>query len=571
MADLILPPGLILILAGLLLPLIPRTVGNLLLLAAPLGALALVWSVPDGVSLTAPFLGLTLEFVQADDLARLFGTVFCIAAFGGGLYAMTQHSTRELACAFIYAGSALGVVFAGDLVTVFIFWEIMAVTSTVIVWCGGASARNAGLRYAAIHFLGGVLLMAGIAGELAINGSTDFAAMDLSNAARWMIFAGFLINAGAPPFSPWVPDAYPAASWSGAVFLSAFTTKTAVYVLIRGFPGTEILIFIGLFMIFYGIIYAILENDMRRVLVYSIVNQIGFMLVAIGIGTELALNGAAAHAFTHIIYKATLLMSAGAVMQAVGTSKMSELGGLYKSMPLTAICGLVGAMAISALPFTSGYVSKSLLTGAASEAHHALAWYGLTAASAAAFLYVGLRYPWFTFFDGSKADKSGQDPHITMKLAMVSVCLPLRYLRPCAGSAVRHVARSGHLQTLRSRKDRPAAAIAAVCRVFFLRHIGDASAHSNNDTRYRLALEASGLEFYPGARSDRTGHMAERSRYLGQPHRPDHRTCVCLPWACWSAGTNLADRFDDLLDDRFARRRPDPCLHLTPFWLNLPQ
>ncbi|MEM8878381.1 MAG: proton-conducting transporter membrane subunit, partial [Pseudomonadota bacterium] len=283
----------------------------------------------------------------------------------------------------------------------------------------GASARKAGLRYAAIHFLGGVLLMAGIAGELAINGSTDFTSMDLSNAARWMIFAGFLINAGAPPFSPWVPDAYPAASWSGAVFLSAFTTKTAVYVLIRGFPGTELLIFIGLFMIFYGILFAILENDMRRVLVYSIVNQIGFMLVAIGIGTELALNGAAAHAFTHIIYKATLLMSAGAVMQAAGTTKMSELGGLYRSMPLTAICGLVGAMAISALPFTSGYVSKSLLTGAASDAHNILAWYGLTAASAAAFLYVGLRYPWFTFFDGQKADRTGQDPHITMKLAMV--------------------------------------------------------------------------------------------------------------------------------------------------------
>ena len=419
MADLILPPGLILILAGLLLPLIPRAAGNAVLLAAPLGALALVWSVPDGVSLAVPFLGLSLELVQADDLARMFGTVFCIAAFGGGLYAMTRQRTLELACAFIYAGSALGVVFAGDLVTVFIFCEIMAVTSTVIVWCGGVSARNAGLRYAAIHFLGGVLLMAGIAGELALNGSTDFAAMDLSNAARWMIFAGFLINAGAPPFSPWLPDAYPAASWSGAVFLSAFTTKTAVYVLIRGFPGTEVLIFIGLLMIFYGIIFAILENDIRRVLVYSIVNQIGFMLVAIGIGTELALNGAAAHAFTHIIYKATLLMSTGAVMQAVGTTKMSELGGLYRSMPLTAICGLIGAMAISALPFTSGYVSKSLLTGAASEAHHALAWYGLTAASAAAFLYVGLRYPWFTFFDGRKADHTGQDPHITMRLAMV--------------------------------------------------------------------------------------------------------------------------------------------------------
>ncbi|MEM8878532.1 MAG: proton-conducting transporter membrane subunit, partial [Pseudomonadota bacterium] len=190
MADLILPPGLILILAGLLLPLIPRALGNLIILAAPLAALAVVWSVPDGVSLVVPFLGLSLELVQSDDLARMFGTVFCIAAFGGGLYAITQQRTLELACAFIYAGSALGVVFAGDLVTVFVFWEIMAVTSTVIVWCGGASARKAGLRYAAIHFLGGVLLMAGIAGELAINGSTDFTSMDLSNAARWMIFAG---------------------------------------------------------------------------------------------------------------------------------------------------------------------------------------------------------------------------------------------------------------------------------------------------------------------------------------------------------------------------------------------
>jgi multicomponent Na+:H+ antiporter subunit D len=440
MAELILPPGLVLILAGILMMLVPRALGNILLLLAPLGALALVWSVPDGVSLTASFLGLTLELVETDDLSRMFGTVFCIAAFGGGLYAMTQTRTLELASAFIYAGSALGVVFAGDLVTVFVFWEIMAVTSTVIVWCGGASARKAGLRYAAIHFLGGVLLMAGIAGELAINGSTDFAAMDLSNAARWMIFAGFLVNAGAPPFSPWVPDAYPAASWSGAVFLSAFTTKTAVYVLIRGFPGTDLLIWIGLFMIFYGIIFAILENDMRRVLVYSIVNQIGFMLVAIGIGTELALNGAAAHAFTHIIYKATLLMSAGAVMQAAGTTRMSELGGLYRSMPLTTICALVGAMAISALPFTSGYVSKSLLTGAASEAHHALAWFGLTAASAAAFLYVGLRYPWFTFFDGAKAEKTGNDPHVTMKRFHGALRFPLRHLWFCTEFVIRHVA-----------------------------------------------------------------------------------------------------------------------------------
>ena len=119
------------------------------------------------------------------------------------------------------------------------------------------------------------------------------------------------------------------------VFLSAFTTKTAVYVLLRGFPGTELLIYLGLFMVFYGIVYAILENDMRRILAYSIVNQVGFMVTGIGIGTEMALNGAAAHAFAHIIYKALLLMSAGSVLYMTGKRKCTDLGGLFRTMPIT--------------------------------------------------------------------------------------------------------------------------------------------------------------------------------------------------------------------------------------------
>ena len=167
---------------------------------------------------------------------------------------------------------------------------------------------------------------------------------------RWLILAGFLVNAGAPPLSAWLPDAYPESSWSGMVFLSAFTTKTAVYVLLRGFPGTELLIYVGLFMVFYGIVYAILENDMRRILAYSIVNQVGFMVTGIGIGTEMALNGAAAHAFTHIIYKALLLMSAGSVLYMTGKRKCTDLGGLFRTMPLTTVCGIVGALSISSFP-----------------------------------------------------------------------------------------------------------------------------------------------------------------------------------------------------------------------------
>jgi multicomponent Na+:H+ antiporter subunit D len=202
------------------------------------------------------------------------------------------------------------------------------------------------------------------------------------------------------------------------VFLSAFTTKAAVYVLMRGFAGTEFLIYVGLFMVFYGIVYAILENDMRRILAYSIVNQVGFMVTGIGIGTELALNGAAAHAFAHIIYKALLLMSAGSVLYMTGRRKCTDLGGLFRTMPLTAICAMIGALSISAFPLTSGFVSKSMISDAAGEQHFALLWLLLSAGSAGVFLHAGIKFPWFVFFQKDSGLRAG-DPPWNMCLAMV--------------------------------------------------------------------------------------------------------------------------------------------------------
>lgn len=339
-------------------------------------------------------------------------------AFAGGLFALNQNRVVELATAYCYAGAAIGVAFAGDLLTLFMFWEVMAIASTVVVWSGGPAARGAGLRYASIHFLGGVLLMAGIAGEIAATGSLAFEKMALDSAPRWLILAGFLINAGAPPLSAWLPDAYPEASWSGMVFLSAFTTKGAVYALLRGFPGTELLVYVGLFMVFYGIIYAILENDMRRILAYSIVNQVGFMVTGIGIGTELALNGAAAHAFAHIIYKALLLMSAGSVLFMTGKRKCTDLGGLIRTMPVTALCGIVGALSISSFPLTSGFVTKSMISAAAGHQHLELVWYLLAAASAGVFLHAGIKFPWFVFFQKDSGLRPDEPPW-NMRAAMV--------------------------------------------------------------------------------------------------------------------------------------------------------
>lgn len=419
MTSAVLPPALVLIFGGLLLPLVPRGVRSVWVLAFPLLTLWSVWQVPDGVILSLPFLDYTLEPVQGDKLSRLFATIFSIMAFAGALFSLKQERVVELAAALIYAGGAIGVAFAGDLISLFVFWEIMAVASATVVWAGCTPASyKSGIRYLMIHLMGGVILMAGITLYVFQTGSVDFHAMKPENLSTWLMLIGILVNAGAPPLSAWLPDAYPEASWSGTVFLSAFTTKTAVYVLIRGYPGADILIWVGIYMIFYGIIYALLENDMRRILAYSIINQVGFMVVGVGIGTTLALNGAAAHAFAHIIYKALLLMSAGAVLYQTGKRKCTDLGGLFQSMPITALCGIIGALAISAFPATSGFTTKSMIAGAAANEHMAWVWYALEAASAGVFLHAGIKFPWFVFFQKDSGMRPAEPPK-SMLAAMI--------------------------------------------------------------------------------------------------------------------------------------------------------
>ncbi|MDO9217606.1 MAG: Na(+)/H(+) antiporter subunit D [Lacisediminimonas sp.] len=421
-------PGLVLIVGALLLPFLRGAPRSIAAVALPLLVLALVWQVPDGPAWQLRFLDYTITPLQGDKLSRLFATIFALMAAGGGLFALSQKSRVEVPSAFIYAGSAISVAFAGDLVSVFAFWELMAVGSTLVLWShGNDDSYRAARRYLMIHLLGGVLLFAGVTGHIVQTGDVTFTRMVLDSPAHWLILLGFLVNAGAPPLSAWLSDAYPEASWSGTVFLSAFTTKTAVYVLIRGFPGTELLIWVGLFMVFYGIIYALLENDIRRILAYSIINQVGFMIAGIGIGTEMALNGAAAHAFAHIIYKALLLMSAGSVILMTGKRKCSELGGLFHTMPLTTACGTIGALAISAFPLTSGFISKSMVSQAAIDGNLQWVWLLLTAASAGVFLHAGIKFPWFVFFQKDSGLRPAEPPS-SMRWAMVAfafLCIAL--------------------------------------------------------------------------------------------------------------------------------------------------
>ncbi len=414
-----LPPAMILLLGALLIGPTRGALRTAVVLVTPLLTLAAVWQVPDGVVLTLQFLQYPIEPIEGSPVRRLFATIFALMAFGGGLYAYRQARWFELAAAYAYAAGAIGVSFAGDLISLFLFWELMALFSTVVVWCGGTpGARAAGIRYAIMHLLGGVILKVGIEGVMVHTGSIEVRPMLADNFDHWMILIGILINAAAPPLSAWLSDAYPESSPTGSVFLSAFTTKTAVLALILLFPGEPLLIGIGLFMVMYGIIYALLENNIRRILAFSIVNQVGFMVCAIGIGTQMAINGAAAHAFAHIIYKALLFMSAGAVVYRTGLNKCSEVGGLFRTMPLTAVCGIIGALAISGFPLTSGFTTKTMISQAAANESLVWVYFLLAAASAGVFLHAGIKFPWFVFFQRDSGLRPKDAPW-NMAVAMV--------------------------------------------------------------------------------------------------------------------------------------------------------
>ena len=413
-------PGLVLILGAWILPLLKGRVKSVAMLLVPGAALIGCLVMTPGTYGVVSFLGQELVFGRVDKLSLVFSYVFSIMAFLGMVYALHVKDDSQHITALTYAGGALGVTFAGDFLSLYVFWELMAVSSVLLVWMKReASAVAAGFRYLLVHVFGGLILLAGILLHWSQTGSLAFGDMGaFSGGVAWfLILVAFLLNAAVPPLGAWLPDAYPEATVTGAVFMTAFTTKSAVYVLIRGFAGTEILVWLGAGMAVYGVVYAVLENDARRLLAYHIISQVGYMVCGVGIGTELALNGTTAHAFAHILYKGLLFMGAGAVLQMTGRRKLSEMGGLYKTMPLTLGLYMIGAFAISAVPLFSGFVSKSMVVSAAGEDHRGLIFLVLTLASAGTFLHTGLKLPYYMFF-GKDSGLRGKEPPRNMLAAM---------------------------------------------------------------------------------------------------------------------------------------------------------
>lgn len=399
---------------------------SVIMIAIPLIGAFNLYMLGEGTSYQVSLLDYQLTLVRADRLSILFGYLFHLAALLGIIFSLHLKDTTQHVSGLLYAGSALGAVFAGDMITLFIFWELLAITSVFLILARRSERSfDVAMRYLIIQVLSGVVLLAGVIIHAYQTGSIAFEYIGLQGLASWLIFLAFGIKCCFPFLHNWLTDAYPEATPTGTVYLSAFTTKVAVYSLARAYPGTELLVYIGGAMAMFPIFFAVIENDLRRVLAYSLINQVGFMVCGIGIGTALAINGAISHAFNDVVFKGLLFMTMGAVLFRTGKINGSELGGLYKSMPITTGFCIVGAASISAFPLFSGFVSKSMVMVAALEEGYPVIWLALLFASAGVFHHAGIKIPFFAFFShdsGIRVPEAPRNMLIAMGLA-AAICI----------------------------------------------------------------------------------------------------------------------------------------------------
>jgi multicomponent Na+:H+ antiporter subunit D len=426
MIDFWLHPALVLILGSVLLPAVPARLKKGYLLLVPILAFVRTITLSPGTFGAVPFLDWVLVFGRVDPLSSVFGHIMSLMCVIGTLYGLQVKEDGQHIASWVYVAGSIGAIYAGDFLTLFLFWELMAFSSVFLIWFRRQpESLAAGLRYLLVHVAGGVSLLAGIVLHCQASGhGWAFTALDVQQptAAAYLILLGFILNAAVPPLHAWLPDAYPEGTFNGSVFLSAFTTKTAVYALCRGFPGMDLLVVLGVIMSLYGVVYAIIENDSRRLFAYHIISQVGYMVTGVGLGTQLAINGACAHAFAHILYKGLLFMGGGTVLHMTGQSKFTELGGLFKKMPWTFLFTLIGGLSISAFPLFSGFVSKSMIVQAGFERHILWAAFLLNLASIGTFYCNGLKIPYFIWFGKNKCKpetwERAADPPWNMLTAM---------------------------------------------------------------------------------------------------------------------------------------------------------
>lgn len=415
----LIPPALILIFGTLLVPLLRGKVRRMYPAALCLSALAATLALVPGSRFPVPFFaGYSLSLLHVDTLSLIAGYIFAFAGLLAMIYAWEEERAGHQVAALIQVGSGLGIVFAEDFLTLFIFWELLALSSVVLIWFGpDQRSREAGMRYILMHIFGGGCLLGAIVFHASATGSFIVGPVE-PGISLLLLLTATGVNAAFIPLHVWLPDSYPRASIAGAVILCVFTTKAAIYLLARAAPVGESVAYMGGLMVIYGVFFALLQNDVRKLLSYHIVSQVGYMVAGIGIGTALGISGGMAHLFNHILYKALLFMCMGAVIASTGRSRLSELGGLARKMPVTLITCVIAAAAISGIPGFNGFISKGMIISAAAESHLTLLEIVLIIGSVGTLLsFTKLTY--YVFFSKNESIEAREAP-LPMLVAMVT-------------------------------------------------------------------------------------------------------------------------------------------------------
>lgn len=298
-----------------------------------------------------------------------------IAAFGftlvgsfGLLYGLKLSTTAEQAVSIWAIAAAIGVSFAGNFLTFLLFWELLSLAAAALVYLKKtAKSIKMATRLLAFQLVGGFSLTVGIVLQYCATGSLDLA---IPVAGLPFFIIGIGIKTAFIPLHLWVPWGYPAASFPSSVLLAALCTKVGVYGVARILPVSEGIALMGACMALIGVSIALIQGELRRLLSYHIISQVGYMVAGVGLGLACSVDGGLLHLVNHMIYKALLFMSAGAVILATGTESIHELHHpksedegppLWRVIPIAAIGALIGALSIAGMPPFNGYVSKYLL------------------------------------------------------------------------------------------------------------------------------------------------------------------------------------------------------------------
>ncbi len=422
-------------LLALILPFFRGRFWRWLLFVPPLYAIFLASRMTLGSYWALPYVGQKLVLGRVDPLSLSFVVLFSLMALICTLFAFHVREKAHHAASLFYVGASLGCILAGDYWTLYIFWQVMTVSSAFLIWLSRRPrSALAGFRYMLLLLLSSVLLLAGILLRQRATGTFVFSPADADMMWHfdWLILAAFCINGAVVPLHAWLTDAYPEATVPGAVFLSVFTTKTAVYALARCFVGLDALVILGVIMAVYGAFYALTVNRIRRILAYLMVSQGGFMLAGIGMDTKMGLDGAMALAYAHTFYNALLFMATGCLMHVVKDEHLSSLGGLGHKVPFILVCTLVGGLSMSAIPFLSGFVAIPFILEAAWQ-ENPIPFMALALAMAGTFMAVGLRLPYFAFWSKRPQKREKQDTlplNMTAAMVLAGLCCILQGIFP---------------------------------------------------------------------------------------------------------------------------------------------